>query len=150
MKIDISISNYYFEFLDLILPVWKLLIEPKNALFENGQFRQNGGIKCLSDNEILQNEITGIKTRISTNIGGKLSFIPSFLFPEHLHCRFIYFHCYLYKYYNYSWTLCISYWDLIKFHYFLDSTERGIGGGREGDCTDNFIVILSLILDLIF
>jgi hypothetical protein len=79
-----------------------------------------------------------------------LSFIPSFLFHEHLHCRFIYFHCYLYTYYNYSWTLCISYWDLIKFHYFVDSTERWIGGGREGDYTDNFIVILSLILDFIF
>jgi len=44
----------------------------------------------------------------------------------------------------------ISYWDLIKFPYFVDTTERGVGGAREGEFTDNFIVILSFILDLIF
>jgi hypothetical protein len=31
----------------------------------------------------------------------------------------------------------------------VDTTERGVGGAREGDFTDNFIVILSFILDLI-
>ncbi len=32
----------------------------------------------------------------------------------------------------------------------MDTTERGIGGAREGDFTDNFIMILSFILDLAF
>jgi hypothetical protein len=39
---------------------------------------------------ILQNEITGTQTSLSTNFGVKLSFILSFLFPELLH------HCYIY------------------------------------------------------
>jgi len=36
--------------------------------------------------KILQNEITGTQTKFSTNFGGKLSFMLSFLFPERLHC----------------------------------------------------------------
>jgi len=44
----------------------------------------------------------------------------------------------------------ISYWDLIKFPDFVDTLERGIGGAKEGDFIDNFIVILSFILDLEF
>ncbi len=32
----------------------------------------------------------------------------------------------------------------------MDTLERGIGGAKEGDFTDNFIVILSFILDLEF
>ncbi len=32
----------------------------------------------------------------------------------------------------------------------MDTTERGVGGAREGDFTDNFIVMLSFMLDLIF
>jgi hypothetical protein len=81
-------------------------------------------IKCITGNEILQNEVTGTQTRFSTNIGGKLRFIPSFLFPGRLHhCCYIYFYCsYLYNYYNHSRTLCIK---LIKFHYFADAPERG-------------------------
>jgi hypothetical protein len=42
----------------------------------NDRFQHKGGIKW----EILQNEITGTQTRFYTNFGGKLSFIPSFLF----------------------------------------------------------------------
>ncbi len=46
----------------------------------------------------------------------KLSFIPSSLFPQRLHCCYIYFYwSYLYNYYNYSRTLCIKCWDFIKF-----------------------------------
>jgi hypothetical protein len=57
----------------------------------------------------LQNEIIGTQISFSTNFGGKLSFIVSFLFPWPLHCCYIYFHCsYLYKYYNYSQILCIK------------------------------------------
>jgi len=36
--------------------------------------------------KILQNEITETQTSFDTNFGGKLSFIPSILFPEGLHC----------------------------------------------------------------
>jgi hypothetical protein len=43
----------------------------------------------------------------------------------------------------------MSYWDLIKFHYLADTTQRGdrgvkaerIGREREGDFTDNFIIL---------
>ncbi len=35
-------------------------------------------------------------------------------------------------------SFSISYWDLIQFPYFADSTEReGIGGEREGHFTNN-------------
>ncbi len=59
--------------------------------------------------KILQSEITGTQTSFSTNLGGKLSFILSFLFRHCLHRSCIYFHCsYLYNYYNYSRTLCVK------------------------------------------
>jgi len=99
--------------------------------------------------KILQNEIIETQTNFSTNFGGKLSFIVSFLFPERLHhCCYIYFHCsYLYNYYNYSRTLCIKYWVsdfILRFNKnFLTlriPLKEGIGGEREGDFTDNFSV----------
>jgi len=76
---------------------------------ENGQFWHNWASNVELGIKILQKEITGFQTSFSTNFGGKLSFILSFLFPERLHCCYIYFHCsYLYNYYNYSQTLCIK------------------------------------------
>ncbi len=57
----------------------------------------------------------GVKLR-KPSIGGKLSFILSFLFSERLHC------CYI---------CCISYWDLIKCPYFADTTERRDRGWKE-------------------
>jgi hypothetical protein len=101
------------------------------------------GIKCLTGNELLQNEITGLKLVFSMNFGGKLSFIPSFLFPERILC------CYLYNYYNYSRTLCIKCRGsafqlrfnnislLCGYH-----SKEGIGGEREGDFMDNFTLLL--------
>jgi hypothetical protein len=51
--------------------------------------------------KILQNEIAGTRTSFSTNFGGKLSFILSFLFHERLHTAATYFHfSYLYNFYN--------------------------------------------------
>jgi len=115
-------------------------------------------VKCVTDNEILQNEITGTQTWFSTNFGGKLSFIPPFLFPEHLlHCCFIYFH----------FSTCTSTITTLEpcalnaeFQHFIlrfnkisllcDTAEGGVGGARKDDFTNNFIVILSFILDLIF
>jgi hypothetical protein len=35
-------------------------------------------------------KITGSQSSFSTNFGGKLSFIQFFLFPERLHCCYIY------------------------------------------------------------
>jgi hypothetical protein len=107
--------------------------------------------------EILQNEITGTQTRFYTNFGGKLRFIPSFLFPEQLHWCFIYFHC----------STCTSTINTLEpcalnaeFQHFIPrfnklsllcgSIERQIGRAREGYFADNFIVILSFILDLFF
>ncbi len=96
----------------------------------------------------------GDETQKTINLGGKLSFILSFLFPERLHCCYIYFHCsYLYNNYNYSLEPCalsfiISFWDLIEFPYFAETTQRGDRGGwkqaqrlrtgwRQGDFTDD-------------
>jgi len=76
---------------------------------------------------------------------------------------YTYFHySYLHNYYNYSRTLCIkcwylsiSYWDLKKFHYFADTTERGVWGWKEAqrqgevqDFTDNSILASSYHLKL--
>ncbi len=48
--------------------------------------------------------------------GGKLSFTLSLVFPEHLHCGYIYFQCsYLSNYYNYSRTLWIK-WSVSAFY----------------------------------
>jgi hypothetical protein len=58
---------------------------------------------------ILQSEWTGNQTSFSTNFGGKLSFILSFLVSERLHRCYIYFQyscpC---NYYSYPQTLCIK------------------------------------------
>ncbi len=71
---------------------------------------------CNWEWNFLQKEITGTQTSFSTNFGDTLSFIMCFLFPERLHCYYIYFQCSdLYKYYNYSWTLCIKCW-VSAFH----------------------------------
>jgi len=89
------------------------------------------------------------KRNNSTDFGGKLSFILSFLFPERLHCCYIHFHCsYLYNCYNYFRTLCIPHRDWTKFSYFADTTERGHRGvkagpkrgWRQSDFTDNSIL----------
>jgi hypothetical protein len=51
---------------------------------ENGQFWHNRASNAELGMKILQKEITGTQTSFCTNFGGKLSFIPSFLFPERL------------------------------------------------------------------
>jgi hypothetical protein len=116
-----------------------------------------GNHMCNWEWKFLQNEITGTQTSFfSTNLGGKLSFILSFLFPERLHTAAAYiFHCsYLYNYYNYSRTLCIKCWvssrDFIKFPYIADTIERGDSGVkakshislllRSDYCVDQFII----------
>jgi hypothetical protein len=69
----------------------KVVLKVRRLGAENGQqFQHNRGIECVTGNENLQNEITGTQTIFSTNFGGKLSFILSFLFPERLHCCYIY------------------------------------------------------------
>jgi hypothetical protein len=75
--------------------------------------------------KILQSEITGTQTSFSTNFGGKMSFIMSFIFPERFHC------CYIFVFTAVSCTATIvtlepfaffgiSYGDLIKFQYWGD------------------------------
>ncbi len=87
-----------FGYLDKVIP------KVRRLRGENSQFRHNS--VCVNGNEILQNEITGTQTSVSTNFSGKLSFIPSFIFPEHLRCCYTYFHCScMNNYYNYSQTL---------------------------------------------
>jgi len=98
----------------------------------------------------LQNSTLAFKVGVKTiNFGGKLSFIPSFLFPERLHCCYIYFPCSTSTTTILSLETCasnaefehfvlrcsISYWDLIKCPYFADTTERGDGGLKGGPNT---------------
>jgi hypothetical protein len=53
------------------------------------------------------------------------------LFPERLHCCYIYFHCsYVYNYYNYlePCALNAEFQHFIKLPYFADLTQRGDSG----------------------
>jgi hypothetical protein len=83
--------------------------------------------------KILQNEITGTPIGFSINFGGKLSFILSFLSPERLPLLLLHIFSLLLpvQYYNYSWTLCIKCWDIIKSPYFVDTTEIGDRGWEQ-------------------
>jgi hypothetical protein len=91
----------------------KLSVKSGDLGGENGQFRHNKASKWVHlGMKFLLNAITVTQT----SFGGKLSFIPSFLVPERLHCCYIYFHCsYLYNCNNYSRTLCIKCW-VSTFH----------------------------------
>ncbi len=54
---------------------------------------QGGGASILRSEAGAYFTIIGTQTSFFTDFGGKLSFILSFLFPERLHCCYIYFHC---------------------------------------------------------
>jgi len=58
---------------------------------KKGQFRHNRASNVEMRMKILQYEITGAQTSFSTNFGGRLRFILSFLFSERLYCCYIYF-----------------------------------------------------------
>jgi len=93
---------------------------------------------------------------------------PSLSFlPERLHCYDIDFHCsYLYSYYiiplkpcalnaeiqRFVLSFSISYWDLIKFPYFTDSTKRGVRrwkeAQRQGEDRVNLRISLLYIYDI--
>jgi len=109
----------------------------------------------------LQNSTLAFKVGVKTiNFGGKLSFIPSFLFPERLHCCYIYFPCSTSTTTILSLETCasnaefehfvlrcsISYWDLIKCPYFADTTERGDGGWKEAQTQGEDRVTLRITL----
>jgi hypothetical protein len=60
---------------------------------------------------------------------------------------YIYFHCsYLDNYYNYSWTLCIKCWDIVKFPYFAAITERGDSGWKQAQREGEDRVTLQIIV----
>jgi hypothetical protein len=87
------------------------------------------------------------------------SCLSSFL--ERLHCCYIDFHySYLYNYYKFSQpcvlnaqiqhfvlSFSISYWDLIKFHYFADTSKRGVRGWKEAQRQgeDRVTLLISLL-----
>jgi hypothetical protein len=56
------------------------------------QFRHNRASNMYLRIKILSNQITRSQTSFSSNFGGKLSFILSFLCPKPLHWCYIYFH----------------------------------------------------------
>jgi len=123
----------------------RIIRKVRKTQHQNPEFgHKPGEIKNKSAKKYIQ----GGETQKTIHFCNKLSFILSFLFPKRLHCCYIYVHCsYLYNSYNYSRTLCIWSWDLIKFPYFADTTERGVWGWkappktgwRQGDFTDNSI-----------
>jgi hypothetical protein len=49
------------------------------------------GHQTCNGTENFRNQIAWTQTSFSTNFGGKLSFVLSFLFPERLHCRYYIF-----------------------------------------------------------
>ncbi len=78
-----------------ILTFWKFppISAKLGLLFVWGQLRDHSNAQVFTPSRIFY-----FRAPCSTNFGSKLSFIPSFLFPERLHCRYIYFHCfYLYN-----------------------------------------------------
>jgi hypothetical protein len=96
--------------------------------------------------------IKGGDTQKTINFGGKLSFICLLLLCDRLDCCYVlYDWSYMYRYYNYSRTLCIKCWllalplslfvfggiqrisypDFIKFPYFANETERGVWVWKE-------------------
>jgi len=114
---------------------------------KNGQFRHNRASNTELGMKILQNKILGTQISFSTNFGGKLSSILSFLFSERLHC------CFLYNYCKYSRTCAlkmmsfsISYWDLIQFPYFADTIERGDSGWKQAQREGEDSVTLEITL----
>jgi hypothetical protein len=94
--------------------------------------------------KILQNEITRTQTSFSTNFGGKLrvSSPLSFFVIASTGARYIFTDPPVYNYstiitlepctLNAEFQHFISYWDLIKFPYFVDTTERGDMGWKRG------------------
>jgi hypothetical protein len=108
--------------------------------------------------KILHSEVTGTQTSFSTNFGGKLSFILSFLFPERIRCCYIYFHrsctttiislepCAL----NAEFRHFISYWDLMKisllcrYHWKRDRGSKPAQRQGEGRVTLE-ITLLALV-----
>jgi hypothetical protein len=80
--------------------------------------------------KILQNEITGTQTSFSTNFGGKLSFLLSFLCPGTSTAATYIFTAPTCRITIVTLKPCAlnAYYDLIKFHYFVDTTERGDRG----------------------
>jgi hypothetical protein len=109
--------------------------------------------------KILQNEIIGTQINFSTNFGGKLNFILSFLFLEHLSCCYMYFHdTYLYNYYNYFQPCALN----VEFQHFIlrfnkisllcryhwKRDRRWKRWWRQGDFKDNSIALCFLICRL--
>ncbi len=74
------------------MPVIRIICKVTWLGGENGQFQHNRPSNVYLGTKILQNEITRTQTSLFIKFGGKLSFILSFLFPERLHCCYIYFH----------------------------------------------------------
>ncbi len=90
--------------------------------------------------KILQSKITRTQTSFSTNADGKLSFILYFLSASTATTIIFTSIITLEPCGLNAQTFHISYRDLIKFHYFVDPSERGDRGGRQGDFRDNFTV----------
>ncbi len=143
----LMLAHCAFSTQDFVFPIlWGWIFFAYNRLIckvtrlgaENSQFQYNKASHHIRKWEwkFLQNEIIETQTSFDTNFGGKLSFIPSILFPEGLHC------CHTtYIFTAPTWsttiitrTLCINLWALsqtdvvnlyIKFFTLRDTIEIG-------------------------
>jgi hypothetical protein len=69
----------------------RVIRKARKTQHQNPEFgRTQGEIKRKPAKKVHEHS-TGDETQKTMNFGGKLSFIVSFLFPERLHCCYIYF-----------------------------------------------------------
>jgi hypothetical protein len=95
---------------------------------EKGQFRRNRPSNASLGMKILQNKITGTQTRFSTNFGGKLSFIMSFIFPQRFHCCYIYFTAPI----RTTPIITLIYKSYMCVRLFVTTNSAGQGGAGRG------------------
>jgi len=96
LKLNVLLTSLPSEISPFLWPnrgLWCCVFITLQISFLSSKFSAWGEqFQCITGNEILQKEIPQTQTSFSTDFGGKLSFIPPFLFPERLHCCYTY-HC---------------------------------------------------------
>jgi hypothetical protein len=77
----------------LFLPFMRVIRKVRKTQPQNPEFGHTQGETQKTPTKKYIKISMGGETQKTINFGGKLSFILSFLFPERLHCCYIYFHC---------------------------------------------------------
>ncbi len=71
----------------------RVICKVRKTQHQNPEFGHTQGEIFLKPAKEYSSNQGGMKLKKPINFGSKLSFIMSFLFPECLHCCYIYFHC---------------------------------------------------------